>query len=226
MLKTSGIEPVPGWADKEVWEMYKAEKNKDLSNPAYRMLSAADPFQDRFYEAKKLDWEGVDEKIGVLADKIKKNYRPDLLIGIAKGGALYVGRLAEKLDIDPEDPQRVARMKISHYRNILGRTGMTQTIPWLFAKARTESSPKNYRNEKVNLNNMKVILADDDPATGKTLTKGKGFCEKEMVDEVKSGTLFGCQGIPAKIRNVIFRNDEPDFFADPGAYAIYPWYQI
>jgi hypoxanthine phosphoribosyltransferase len=220
LLKKSGLEPIPEWADREVWESYKRENGKYRGNILYRTLTKTLPVQHWFFGAEKMDWDQTEQMIVELGKNVKKVYAPDVLFGIDKGGSLYVRRLARELDIDPHDPERVARMKITHYRDLLGTNPLTQPIAMVFYKARVEEEPA------INPSGKRILLVDSDVATGKTLQSGKGFVMGHGAENAKSATLYGNMGMNGLVRKIAFRNNEPDFFASQKAYGIYPWYQI
>jgi hypoxanthine phosphoribosyltransferase len=222
--KTSKLEPVPDWVDKDMWKSYKNEYESE--HRIYRFVDIVGiPFERitrKIYKAGgKIDWNGVDYLIGELAKKIKGNYEPDYVLGIERAGALIVNRFAEKIDIDPKNRERVGKIGISHYRHPLSRRIVTKLPFMLFSDAWIESSPE------METEGGKVLLFDSDLATGKTIKCGKKYLMDKGAADVKSAVLCGNDsGFARWQRKIFFGTEEPDFSVSEKAYMNYPWYRI
>jgi hypoxanthine phosphoribosyltransferase len=222
-IKKSGLELLPDWVDREAWKSYQAEALD--SRGIYRALDGidkhfADPVTRRIFGAKKeLSWDDIEEMVVTLGSRIKESYSPGALVGIEKGGALYVRRLAQELDIDPQDPSKVGKIKIAHYRHPASRRLITQ-LPFFFAPARVEGGCAVVSKDK------NLLLVDDDVATGKTIACGKEYFMENGAQDVRSAILCGNQSRLSKATRKLLWGEEPDYYAATEAYGIYPWYML
>ena len=99
-----------------------------------------------------LDWTKVDEAVWTLMDEIWKEFRPDIIVGVARGGLIPAVRLSH---ITNDTLMRVVDVKF--YTDIEKRTEKpTITVPL---------------NE--NIKDCNVLIVDDVADTGKTLIEVK-----------------------------------------------------
>lgn len=215
---------VPDWVDRECWESY-VSCAKTPDSPIYRQLRWIDKniLEPFMFKPEVFDWDGVEELVVSLGDKIRKEYDPDAVVGIERGGAIYAKRLAEAMDIDPNDTDNVGKMSVKHYGGGLGWLGhniTTLILPMLFDDAIVEKCPN------IEVEGKKVILADDEVASGKTLFAGKSHITMSGAKDVKSATLMGGNNVLTKIVRRGFSLKGADFSAGDACYGIYPWYQV
>jgi hypoxanthine phosphoribosyltransferase len=101
-------------------------------------------------EKEYLNWTKVDEAIWTLKDEILKEYTPDIIVGVARGGLVPAVRLSHITD---NILMRVVDVKF--YTDIEKRTERPNiTVPL---------------NEKID--NLNVLIVDDVADTGKSLVE-------------------------------------------------------
>jgi len=115
-------------------------------------------------------WNQIYEMLLNQAQKIQRqNYKPDVIIGIARGGIIPARILLDLL----ETPQ-LASIQIEFYTDI----NQTQQEPTLKYPLTTKITGK------------KTLLVDDISDTGKSLKFAKTHLQQHSVKEVKTATLF------------------------------------
>jgi len=114
-----------------------------------------------------LDWHKIDEAVWTLADVILKEYKPDLLIGISRGGLAPSVRFSHITRL----PLRIMGFKF--YKSI----GKTQEKPEITIPL-TE-----------NIENKKILVIDDVADTGETLAEVKRYLEEKNPAEVRVAVI-------------------------------------
>ena len=132
-----------------------------------------------------LDWYKVDEAVWTLTDEILKEYKPDLLIGISRGGLTPAVRFSHISGL----PLRVMGLKF--YKGI----GETQEKPVITIPL-TED-----------IKNKKILVIDDVADTGETLVEVKKYLEERNPKEVRIAVI-------AKKPTSIFEPDYYIMFTD------------
>lgn len=129
-------------------------------------LSRARPQKD----VREVGWAAFGELARDLAARIAERYRPDVVLGIAKGGVFVGGALAGALQAEflPVRMERRSRDRGSEAR------GATERLPSLRGK--------------------RVLVVDDVTATGKTLDRAGERVRKAGAAEVKSAVLVKRRG--------------------------------
>ncbi len=122
-------------------------------------------------ELEVLTWPLYGEACKTLADQINADgYRPDLILSIARGGLLIAGSLAYALGV-----------KNLHVMNVEYYTGQGERLefPVILPPPLT----------LVNLEQAKVLIADDVADTGATLEMVREYVTPQ-VGEVRSAVLY------------------------------------
>lgn len=220
-LELSDLEPVPDWVDKETWEEYKNYLKQGKFKKAVWILekNLILPVTPKIHgsDLRPLNWDEIEQMVDRLANHVKLLYEPDTVIGLEKGGKIYMRRFAEIVDIDPNDPEYVTSMKVSHYRNFLGQNLFTQWIPQLYAKAKVEKVPD------IDLRDRKTVILDDDTATRATLKTAKDYVENQG-SEARTAALCGNRERWGKVAGFLAGYDA-DFCESDKAFRMYPWKQ-
>ena len=144
-------------------------------------------------EKEYLDWTKVDEAIWTLKDEIFKDFVPDIIVGVARGGLVPAFRLSHITD---NILMRVVDVKF--YTDIDKRTEKPNiTVPL---------------NE--NIENMNILIVDDVADTGKTLVEVKKHVQEKNPKMVKIAVI-------AKKPHSIIDPDYYVFETDE--WIIFPW---
>ena len=122
-------------------------------------------------EHERMSWGelgGAAEELAaqVLAD----DYRPDMILGIARGGLLVAGALSYALDV-----KNAFTMNVEFYTGVEERLPVPMLLPPV--------------PELVDLQDARMLIADDVADTGQTLALVKGFCAGQ-VGEVRVAVLY------------------------------------
>jgi len=137
-------------------------------------------------------WAEVDRLCLALAKKVS-GYRPEVLIGISRGGLVPVRLLSDILD-----NRNIAIMKIEFYKGI----GVTSGFP-------TITQPLT-----IDLNGKRVLIVDDVADTGRSLMVAADYVKRQGAKEARIATLHFK---PASL----FKPDY--FIEQTDAWIIYPW---
>lgn len=122
-------------------------------------------------EREILTWEGFGDASRRLAEAIASDgFRPDAVLGIARGGLLLAAALAYALDV-----KSVFLINVEYY------TGVDQRLP------APVILPPQLRVR--DLQAMDVLLVDDVADTGATLALVRDLCREE-VQEVRAAVLY------------------------------------
>ncbi len=118
-------------------------------------------------EKEYLDWYTIDEAVWTLADTILKEYDPDVLIGVSRGGLPPAVRFSHIGEL----PLRVMGLKF--YKDV-GETNEkpTVTIPLT-----------------ADITGKRVLVIDDVADTGETLVEVKKHLEEKNPEEVRVAVI-------------------------------------
>jgi hypoxanthine phosphoribosyltransferase len=120
---------------------------------------------------ERMDWSEVGVAARTLAERILDDgYRPDMLLSIARGGLVVGGALAYALDV-----KNTFTMNVEFYVGVDERLPMPIILPPV--------------PELVDLDDARVLIADDVADTGRTLALVKDFCARR-VGEVRVAVLY------------------------------------
>ena len=104
------------------------------------------------------------------AQVVADDYRPDLILGIARGGLLVAGALSYALDV-----KNAFTMNVEFYTDVDERLPVPMLLPPV--------------PDLVDLHDARMLIADDVADTGQTLALVKGFCSGQ-VGEVRAAVLY------------------------------------
>jgi hypoxanthine phosphoribosyltransferase len=122
-------------------------------------------------ERERMDWGELGEGAADLAAQVVGDgYRPDLILGIARGGLLVAGALSYALDV-----KNAFTMNVEFYTGVDERLPVPMLLPPV--------------PELVDLHDARMLIADDVADTGQTLALVKGFCSAQ-VGEVRAAVLY------------------------------------
>jgi hypoxanthine phosphoribosyltransferase len=118
-----------------------------------------------------MSWDELGTGARELAEQIRDDgYRPDLILGIARGGLLVAGALSYALDV-----KNTFTMNVEFYTGIDERLPVPMLLPPV--------------PDLVDLHDARMLIADDVADTGQTLALVKGFCAGQ-VGEVRAAVLY------------------------------------
>lgn len=127
-------------------------------------------------------------------DLVKKmDFKPDILVGISRGGLVPVRILSDLLD-----NQNVTIIKIEFYKTINETSGF----------------PKISQPLSVDVKGKKVLLVDDVSDTGRSLAVAKDHMHRSGAGEVRVATLHYKP-------HSTFKPDY--FVGQTSAWIVYPW---
>lgn len=139
-------------------------------------------------------WDDIYDLLLKLAKKIvDDNYRPDLIVGIARGGWVVARILSDLLDI-----KEIGNIRVEFYEDVL----LTRERPCITQEISVEVRGK------------KVLLSDDVADTGKSLKFASDYLRSKGVSELKISTLH------LKPKSIVRPNY---YVIETDAWIIYPW---
>ena len=122
-------------------------------------------------EREVMTWEELGRGSHELAEAIHADgYAPDMVLAIARGGLLVAGALGYALDV-----KNTFTMNVEFYTGVDERLEMPMILPPV--------------PELVDLEEARVLIADDVADTGRTLLLVKDFCAGK-VGEVRCAVLY------------------------------------
>jgi len=122
-------------------------------------------------EQLKMTWEELGVGARSLAEQVTADgFRPDMILGISRGGLLVAGALAYALGV-----KNTFTMSVEFYTGIDERLDMPMLLPPI--------------PDLVDLHEERVLIADDVADTGQTLVLVKDFLEGKVA-EVKIAVLY------------------------------------
>jgi hypothetical protein len=122
-------------------------------------------------ERERMGWTDLGAAAAELAAQAAADgYRPDLILGIARGGLLVAGALSYALDV-----KNSFTMNVEFYTGVDERLPVPMILPPV--------------PELVDLHDSRMLIADDVADTGQTLALVKGFCAGH-VGEVRVAVLY------------------------------------
>ena len=120
---------------------------------------------------ERMSWAQLGEASRELARAIVDDgYEPDLILGIARGGLLVAGALSYAVGV-----KNTFTMNVEFYTGVDERLPVPMILPPVPAL--------------VDLQDARMLIADDVADTGQTLALVKGFCAGQ-VGEVRTAVLY------------------------------------
>jgi hypoxanthine phosphoribosyltransferase len=118
-----------------------------------------------------MSWDDLGLGARELGTRIAADgYRPDLILGIARGGLLVAGALSYALGV-----KNSFTMNVEFYTGVDERLPVPMLLPPV--------------PDLVDLHDSRMLIADDVADTGQTLALVKGFCAGQ-VGEVRVAVLY------------------------------------
>ncbi len=122
-------------------------------------------------EREILGWEPFGTATRELAEMVADDdYEPEMILSIARGGLLVGGALGYALDV-----KNVYTMNVEYYTGVDERLEVPRILP---------PAP-----DFVDLDDARILIADDVADTGNTLRSVQEFCEGK-VGEVRVAVLY------------------------------------
>jgi uncharacterized protein len=123
-------------------------------------------------EREIMDWTIFGQASRELAQMVADDgYEPDIILAIARGGLLIAGALGYALSV-----KNLYTMNVEFYTGV----GETLEVPMILPPA----------PDLIDLDDKKILIADDVADTGKTLKLVREFCTGKVA-EVRSAVLYG-----------------------------------
>jgi len=118
-----------------------------------------------------MSWEGLGVGARALAEVVHADgYRPDIVLGIARGGLLVAGALSYALGV-----KNTFTLNVEFYTGVDERLELPMLLPPV--------------PDLVDFAETRVLIADDVADTGATLLLVKDFCEARVA-EVRCAVLY------------------------------------
>ncbi len=126
-----------------------------------------------------------------LANMVRRDFVPDVIITIKNGGVLPGVEISEKLDkpLLEIDIRRIIDDKFEK-KYSKASEDVKKEISKDFNKAWFATEPKIVKTDRLDLKDKKVLLVDDAVHTGKTLNAAKAYISTFKPSLVKTATLF------------------------------------
>lgn len=122
-------------------------------------------------EREVMTWDGLGSGARELAEAVYADgYAPDIVLAIARGGLLVAGAIGYALDV-----KNVFTMNVEFYTGVDERLEIPMILPPV--------------PDLVDLEESRVLIADDVADTGRTLLLVKDFCAGK-VGEVRCAVLY------------------------------------
>jgi hypoxanthine phosphoribosyltransferase len=118
-----------------------------------------------------MTWDDLGRGARALAEAVAADgYRPDMILGIARGGLLVAGAIGYALGL-----KNTATINVEFYTGVDERLDVPMILPPV--------------PDFVDLGDVKVLITDDVADTGTTLNLVQDFCE-DKVAEVRRAVLY------------------------------------
>jgi uncharacterized protein len=114
-----------------------------------------------------LSWNTLHDTIHKLSNKIEKDYKPDLIVAIARGGLTIAHIMSDFLELP------ITTFTVSSYKD-----------------QRQISVPKITLHLGNKLHNRKILLVDNISDTGKTFIRGIEYLKENGASEIKSACPY------------------------------------
>ncbi len=139
-------------------------------------------------------WDKIYDLLLMLAKIIvDDNYRPDLIVGIARGGWIVARILSDLLDI-----KEVTNIRVEFYEDLL----------------LTRERPSITQEVSLDVRGKRILLCDDVADTGKSLKIASDYLKNKGVSEIKISTLH------LKPTSIVCPDY---YVSETDAWIIYPW---
>ncbi|MCG2718743.1 MAG: phosphoribosyltransferase [Nanoarchaeota archaeon] len=178
---------IPYWFDEELIPLLKKKldrtgmkKRERTLDWTLRQMMKISPTMVTGMITDKFTWEDIENIIDENCNQMQ--YIPDAVIGIKSGGALIANYVAKAIQVD-----KVDYMYISHY------SAKSQSV--------VKSTLTAYRNSAtimeepiIDVKDKKILLVDDQTASGSTLRVGIDYFLSCGIKDVKTFCLYAKKG--------------------------------
>ncbi|MBS3169005.1 hypothetical protein J4210_00845 [Candidatus Woesearchaeota archaeon] len=198
-------ETPPAWFDPALVKLLEKKRDRSGIHPFKRLLDWAvrQPLKvivpREVFNTHKHTWSDIERLVQEGIEMIKLgNYQPDVVVGIKSGGAFIANYVASCLGVGI-----VGYMKASHYSD---KSGSIATTVFQMGEAAVIKESCT-----VEVLEKRVLLVDDQVATGASLQAAKQHLQDRGAGTVKTYCLF------AKDPELV------DYFNNPGLGIYFPW---
>jgi hypoxanthine phosphoribosyltransferase len=207
--------------DDDAWSAY-VRRSRRKGNAAYRAAKLLDRhvIEPALFRPPRLGWTEVEDMVDELAARVRSDFRPDVVLGVQRGGAIVGRRMAGALGLDDGDPRAVGRIHVTHYPDAWGTTFASMWLCMLLRPARVQPQPGP------DLGGRNVLILDDDVATGSTLHAAKRHVLARGASCVRTATLVAGTNPVARGLRALSRKPSPDYSGSALCYGVYPWSQL
>ncbi|HUT80964.1 MAG TPA: phosphoribosyltransferase family protein [Candidatus Bathyarchaeia archaeon] len=143
-----------------------------------------------------LDFDTIWDQINILSTEIIRSYKPDILIGISRGGLVITRLFSDILGIED-----IGIIGIGFYTNI----------------GETTKEPTLIQELTISIEGKKVLLIDDVSDSGRSLEFAVQYLKNKGLAEIKTVTLHYKP-------HSIFKPDY--FITETTKWIVYPWEKI
>ena len=158
---------------------------------------------------QELTFDETIKKSGELADLVRQNYSPDLIIGIAAGGVLPANEISKALNVDYG--QLTIRRDIDLYETYASAPKALLPFVKLYqGYLFMTTNPTLIEEGDFICENRNILLVDDTIHTGKTLQIAMNNLRQRGAGQIKTAAINYVDGIC------------PDYFAIRGRIK-FPW---
>lgn len=206
-LKHKLDDTIPMWFDLSLYDIYQKKRDRSTIRKSDRSLDAilraginCLPSRITHISKHNNSWLDIEQMIREICVGIKEdNYNPDVIIGIKSGGAF----IARYVAICLEAPVVVGYMRVSHY------SGKTRSVVKSFTEVKKEAVVTE--PNKLPVKSLKVLLVDDQTATGSSLEVGKKHLIEQGAMDVRRFCLFSNE------------SEHADYYRQRGLAMYFPW---
>lgn len=139
-----------------------------------------------------VSWDQVEKMCEKIASETKK-YKPEVLVGISRGGLIPVRIISDILDI-----HNIMIIRVQFYRSM----------------GKTTDEPKIFQGKDLNIRGKRVLVIDDIADTGKSLAVVQSFLYQKHPKKLKFVTLH-------YKKHSTFKPDF--YVCETNKWVIYPW---
>lgn len=126
-------------------------------------------------KCEQKSWDDIFRLSSKLAGRISRDFQPDIVVGIARGGWVPARNLCDLLDVND-----LASIKIEHWGKVARPTGRAEIKYGL----------------NINLRGKDVLVVDDITDTGESVKAALAYVRQKKPSSLRSTTLLHIKGCP------------------------------
>lgn len=197
-------EAPPTWFDPALEELLAKKRDRSGMSTFERLLDWAvrQPLKvvvpREIFNTYKHQWADIEHMVREGSETIQLGYNPDVVVGVKSGGAFIANYVAQCLGV-----RDVGYMKASHYSH------KSKSIALTLTQMNQEAVIKEPCT--IDVAGKRVLLVDDQVATGASLRVAKEHIKEQGAAQVKTYCLF------AKDPTLV------DYFTSHGLGVYFPW---